>query len=89
MEKCLFCNEIEVGHPITAEYVCGTCVQRLLAVSEERLKGLWAKAKAKNNKRILKALRILFGKRAESLCVDPGTALKFYAGNRIVISRQK
>ena len=58
METCLFCAEYEKGHPVTVEYVCGICVQKLININAEEGRKLYDKTE---NPRQKKAISIVKG----------------------------
>ena len=61
MESCLFCNQIEKGHPVTVDYVCGHCTQKLINIDAIAGKKLFDKAEAKNNRRQMQAITLIKG----------------------------
>lgn len=60
VEACLFCNEFELRHPDHVNYVCSSCVQRLLHTDKDQMEALKTKAEQKGNTRQLKAIRLFY-----------------------------
>lgn len=58
METCLFCSQHERGHPETVEYVCGSCVQKLINLNAQEGRELYEKTP---NERQKKAISIVKG----------------------------
>jgi len=59
--ECLFCLIGEKGHPVTADYVCSGCVNKLMAINGEAGKKLLEKAKDKNNQNQMLAISMVKG----------------------------
>lgn len=60
LEMCMFCNNFEKGHPGLVNYVCSSCVQKLLHTDKGQMKTLKAKAEKKGNSRQLKAIKLFY-----------------------------
>jgi len=57
MEACLFCNERKKGHPETHEFVCGSCLQKLIRLNAEESKELFEKTPNERQKRAISIVK--------------------------------